>query len=167
MHACMAYLLALKHQKMCLSRASRTCATSQKNSKVEISSPRKNHVLLSFSFCPERGCFTGRWGIGMYEMTVICLDGSKKKMQAFFFSSIFYEMVYEMRETHGKKKWAAGRNFYGEIKAWRVGLVGRGTSHYLLPPRYKVCKRERGFIFILLLLLFIFVFSFQKASIRY
>lgn len=78
--------------------------------------------------------FYGQMGIGIYEMTVICLDGSKK-MQVFFFSSIFYEMVYEMRETHSKKKWAAGHNFYGEEKLGGWDFVGPGTSHFLLGTR--------------------------------
>lgn len=83
------------------------------------SSPRKNHVFLSFFFCPERGRLTDRWE----GMTVICLDGSKK-MQVSFFSSIFYEMVYEMREEQkekvggifmGKKSLAGGTCWVGEL----------------------------------------------------
>lgn len=99
----------------------------------------------------------------MYEMTVICLDGSKN---AFVVCRSFYEMVYEMRETHRNKKWAGGgTEFLWGRKAWRVGLVGRGTSHFLLPPRYKVCMIEReGFNF---LFFFYSFFIRKKASIRY
>lgn len=58
-----------------------------KNSKVEI--PAKKNMF----FFSKRGRLTDRWG--MYEMTVICLDGSKN---AFVVCRSFYEMVYEMRE---------------------------------------------------------------------
>lgn len=66
----------------------------------------------------------------MYEMTVICLDG----MQVFFLSSIFYEMVYEMREEQkekvggifmGKKSLAGGTLWVGELH----------TTSYLLGTR--------------------------------
>jgi len=55
-----------------------------------------------------------------------------------FFSSIFYEMVYEMRETHRKKKWAAGQNFYGEEKlgGWDLWVRELHTFSYLLGTRY-------------------------------
>lgn len=58
---------------------------------------------------------------------------------ATFFSrlllSIFYEMVYEMRETHGKKKVGGGTEFLWGRKAWRVGLCGSGKLHTTVPPR--------------------------------
>lgn len=136
----MAYLLALKTPQNVPITGESTCTN-----KVEVEILAKKKPCVSFFF--KRGRITDRWE--MYEMTVICLDGSKKKMQVSFFSSIFYEMVYEMRETHRKKKWAAGQNFYGEIKAWRVGLCGSGN--FTLSPRYKVQgvhDRERDLIFI-------------------
>lgn len=51
----MAYLLALEHQKkLPITAESNICERLK-------SPPRKNHVFLSFFFCPERGCFTDRW----------------------------------------------------------------------------------------------------------
>lgn len=74
--------------------------------------------------------FNGQMGIGMYETTVICLDGSRKKMQVFF-SSIFYEMVYEMRETHRNKKVGSGTGIFMGKKSLAGGtLWDRETSHY-------------------------------------
>lgn len=168
MHACMAYLLALKHQKMCLSRASRTCATSQRIRKWK-SPPRKTHMSLSFW-----GCFTDRWGIGIYEIECYMLRRFEKKMQVSFFdlpSSLrcrsFYEMVYEMRGEReaAKKSGRRDRIFYGERKAWRVGLCGSGN--FTLSPRYKVCtiERERDFIFIFAFI-YLFIYS-KRASMRH
>lgn len=54
-----------------------------------------------------------------------------RRMQVFSFRLLFcrsfYEMVYEMRE---KKKWAAGRIFYGEEKLGGWDLWVGETSHY-------------------------------------
>lgn len=110
----------------------------------------------------REGLFYGQMGMGMYEMTVICLDDSKN---AFVVCRSFYEMVYEMRETHRKKKWAAGQNFYGEEKLGGWDLWVGETSHYLLPPRYKVCmiETERVFIFIFTFTFIYFCFFFSKG----
>lgn len=79
MHACMAYLLALKTPKnVPITGESNMCDIS-KNSKVEILAKKKTMCFLF-----QEGLFYGQMGIGMYEMTVICLDGSKKKCKFLF-----------------------------------------------------------------------------------
>lgn len=104
------------------SKNNQKCAYHGRVDICEYEIPAKKNMCFLF----QEGSFNGQMGIGMYEMTVICLDGSKN---AFVVCRSFYEMVYEMRETHRNKKvgGGAGQNFYGEIKAWRVGLVGRGN----------------------------------------
>lgn len=70
-------------------------------------------------------------------------------------------MVYEMRETHRKKKWA---EFLWGRKAWRVGLCGSGN--FTLSPRYKVQgmhDRDReGFYFYFYFYFYLFLFFLFK-----
>lgn len=89
----------------------------------------------------------------------------EKKMQVSFFSSIFYEMVYEMARDAQKEKVGGGTEFFmGKEKLGGWDFVGPGTSHFLLGPRYKVCKREgEGFYFYFLL----FTFIFSKRLLRH
>lgn len=72
--------------------------------------------------------------------------------------------LYEMRERSSKKSGrAAGQNFYGEEKLGGRDLWVGETSDYLLGGRYKVCKRERGFIFIFTFTFIYFCFFFSKG----
>lgn len=84
-------------QKMCLSRASRTYARG--------GNPRQEKTMCFFLF------FSALRGVVLRTdgecITGICLDG----MQVFFLSSIFYEMVYEMREEQ-KEKVGGGTDFF-------------------------------------------------------
>lgn len=58
---------------------------------------------------------------------------------ATFFSrlllSIFYEMVYEMRETHGKKKVGGGTEFLWGNKSLAGGTLWDRELHTTVPPR--------------------------------
>lgn len=117
----MAYLLALEHQKMCLSRAS-----VRHMREVEILAKKKPCV-----FCFKRGL-----GIEMYEMTVICLDGSKKcKFLSFFSRLLFVDLLRDgLRDARGAER-KSGQDFYGEEKLGGWDFVGPGTSHFLLGTR--------------------------------
>lgn len=146
---------------MCLSRASRTCATSQRIRKVEI--PAKKKPMCFFLFLRERkrGCLTGRWGMGIYEIDCqMLIRRFEKKMQVFSFRRSFTRWFTRCERRTERK---SGQNFYGEEKLGGWDFVGPGTSHFLLPPRYKVCKRERGFIFIFTFTFIYFCFFFSKG----
>lgn len=84
---------------------------------------------MSF-FLFQEGSFNGQMG-NVLLCVLLLYAYTVRRMQVFSFRLLFcrsfYEMVYEMRE---KKKWAAGRIFYGEEKLGGWDLWVGETSHY-------------------------------------
>lgn len=153
----MAYLLALKTPKK--------CAYHGRVDRCEYEIPAKKKPCVFFF---KRGCFTDRWGIGIYEMTGICLDGSKKKMQVSFFdlpSSLrcrSFTRWFTRCEREAAKKVGGRRDrFLWGNKSLAGGTCGSGN--FTLSPRYKVCMIEReGFYFYFYFYFYLFLFFLFK-----
>lgn len=102
----------------------------------------------------------------MYEMTVICLDGSKKCKFLFFFRLSFVDLFtrwFTRCERRTEKK-VGGTDFIIGKKSLAGGTLWDRELHttsYLLGTRY---ARERGVLFLFLLFTFIyFCFFFSKG----